>query len=76
LSNAGLDLIFRPDSVMIDNVTYNSAAQNAGLDWDQQVLEVLQPVEVPTKYWMFIPALLLLAGVVMMQRGRTQRVKA
>jgi len=62
--------------VMIDNVTYNSAAQNAGLDWDQQVLEVLQPVEVPTKYWMFIPALLLLAGVVMMQRGRTQRVKA
>ena len=76
LSNAGLDLIFSPDSVMIDNVTYNSAAQNAGLDWDQQVLEVLQPVEVPTKYWMFIPALLLLAGVVMMQRGRTQRVKA
>jgi len=76
LASAGLDLIINPDSVIIDNVSYNSPAQNAGLDWDQEVLEVLQPVEVPTKYWMFIPALLLLAGVVMMQRRRTQNAPA
>ncbi|WP_323037012.1 TRAP transporter permease [Pararhodobacter sp.] len=76
LTNAGLDLIFSPDRVMIDNVTYGSPAQSAGLDWDQQVLEVLQPVDVPAKYWMFIPALLLLAGVILLQRRRIQPAQA
>jgi hypothetical protein len=28
---------------------------------------------VPSKYWMFVPALLLLALVVMLQRGRNAR---
>jgi len=42
-------------------------------DWDQEVLRVLKPVPTPSKYWMFIPALLLLALVVVLQRGRTAR---
>ncbi|MCB1388698.1 MAG: DUF3394 domain-containing protein, partial [Rhodobacteraceae bacterium] len=70
LTSAGLTLLDDGERVMIDNVDYDSAAQHAGLDWDQQVLEVLQPVDVPSKYWMFIPALLLLGLVVMLQRRR------
>jgi hypothetical protein len=59
--------------MLIDDVAYDSAAQTAGLDWDQEVLRVLRPVPVPSKYWMFIPALLLLAMVVMLQRGRAPK---
>ena len=54
----------------IDDAAFDSPAQKAGLDWDQEVLRVLRPASVPSKYWMFIPALALLALVVMMQRRR------
>ncbi len=68
-------LLFREDGnkMIIDDVGFDSAAQNAGLDWDQEVLRVLKPVSQPTKYIMFIPALLLLALVVFLQRGRNGR---
>ena len=70
LADAGL--AFRQDGerMIIDDVAYDSTAQKAGLDWDQEVLRVLRPVPAPSKYWMFIPALLLLGLVVLMQRGR------
>ena len=73
LENAGL--LFRQDGdkMIIDDVGFNSPAANAGLDWDQEVLRVLKPVPQPSKYLMFIPALLLLAAVAMLQRGRNAR---
>jgi TRAP transporter 4TM/12TM fusion protein len=69
---AGAGIIFRADGdkTIIDDVTFNSAAQNAGLDWDQEVLRVLKPASQPTKYLMFIPALMLLGLVIFLQRGR------
>ncbi len=73
LENAGLLFRNDGDKMIIDDVTYNSPAQTAGLDWDQEVLRVLKPEPQPTKYLMFIPALLLLAGVVLLQRGRNAR---
>ncbi|SMY10113.1 TRAP transporter permease [Flavimaricola marinus] len=74
LENAGL--VFREDgsSLFIDDVSYGSPAQAAGLDWDQEVLRVLRPVSQPSKYLMFIPALLLLALVVFLQRSRSSGV--
>ena len=68
-------LMFREDGdkMIIDDVVYDSPAQGAGLDWDQEVLQVLKPVPQPSKYWMFIPALLLLALVIFLQRGRAAR---
>ena len=73
LESAGI--AFRDDDgkTFIDDVAYDSAAQTAGLDWDQEVLRVLKPVNQPSKYLMFIPALLLLALVVFLQRGRLAR---
>jgi len=56
--------------MIIDDVAFGSVAQDAGLDWDQEVLRVLQPNGQPSKYWMFIPALLLLWLVVWLQRRR------
>jgi TRAP transporter 4TM/12TM fusion protein len=68
-------LAFREDSgkMLVDDVVYDSAAQSAGLDWDQEVLRVLKPVSQPSKYFMFIPALLLLLLVIFLQRGRNAR---
>ncbi|PLX39496.1 MAG: C4-dicarboxylate ABC transporter [Hyphomicrobiales bacterium] len=70
IEKAGLTLRTDGDKILIDDAAFNSAAKEAGLDWDQQVLKVLKPVSQPTKYLMFIPALLVLALVVWLQRSR------
>ncbi len=70
LEAAGLAFREDGDKMMIDDVAFGSPAANAGLGWDQEVLRVLKPVDVPSKYLMFIPALLLLALIVMLQRAR------
>ncbi len=70
LLNSGLELIQSGEEVIIDNVAFDSAAQDAGLDWDQQIVRVMTPVAQPSKYWMFIPAILVLALIVWMQRRR------
>ncbi len=68
-------LLFRNDgdALIVDDVAFGSTAETAGLNWDQEVLRVLRPLDQPSKYWMFIPALLLLALVVFLQRGRNAR---
>ncbi len=73
LENAGLVFRTDGDKMIIDDVSFDSAAQKAGLDWDQEVLRVLKPVPQPSKYLMFIPALLLLGLIVFLQRGRAGR---
>ena len=72
----GLTVKADGDKVIIDDVAFDSQAQKAGLDWDQEVTTVLQPNEQPSKYLMFIPALLLLALVVFIQRRRTAAATA
>jgi hypothetical protein len=76
LENAGLMFREDGDSMIIDDVAFDSPAQDAGLDWDQEVLRVLQPQWQPSKYLMFIPAFLLLALVIWAQRGRGARDEA
>ena len=73
LMASGLEYIVNGDSVVIDNVAFGSPAAEAGFDWDQTVDVVRKPVSQPTKYLMFLPALGLLALIVMLQRGRAAR---
>ncbi len=73
LENAGLELLTEGDEVIIDNVTFNSAAQAANLEFDQKILQVRAPADQPAKELIFIPAFLLLAGVVFLQRLRRPR---
>ncbi len=70
LEAAGLTFRQDGDKMIIDDVAFGTPAADAGFDWDQEVLRVLKPVPAPSKYWMFLPALLLLAAVVFLQRGR------
>ena len=72
LEGAGITLRQEGDKVLIDDVAFDSAGQKAGLDWDQEILRVRQPADQPSKYWIYIPVLLVLAGVVLMQRRRAE----
>ena len=66
----GIETVQNGDQVVIDNVAFDSPAQAAGLDWDQTILLVRAPAPAPSKYWIYIPAALILALVVWLQRRR------
>jgi TRAP transporter 4TM/12TM fusion protein len=70
LEAAGITLREDGDTIIIDDVAFDSVAQKAGLDWDQEILDVRQPADQPSKYWIYIPVLLILAAVIWMQRRR------
>jgi len=66
----GLELLVEDGAVTIDDAAYDSAAQKAGLDFEQKILTVMAPVVQPAKQLMFIPALLLLGFIIVLQRRR------
>ncbi|WP_425100889.1 TRAP transporter permease [Tropicibacter sp. S64] len=68
----GIEAIDRDGKTIIDNVAFDSPAQKVGLDWDQEIVSVMAPQSQPTKYLMYLPALLILALVVWMQRRRVE----
>ncbi|HET6467748.1 MAG TPA: TRAP transporter fused permease subunit, partial [Geminicoccaceae bacterium] len=71
LEEAGLELLTEDDGrVVIDNVVFGSPAEGLGLEWDWEITGVYLPVDRPAKEWMFIPALILLGVVVLLQRRR------
>jgi TRAP transporter 4TM/12TM fusion protein len=73
LSNLGLMLAIEDDQALVDMVTYGSEAAKLGFDFDQEIIQVQAPVDRWTKEWMWIPAFLVLALVVMLQRRRRDR---
>ncbi len=70
LQGAGLETVAAGGKVVVDSVAFDSAAQDAGLDFDQVVTEIMFPAAQPPKQLMFIPALLVLCGVIFLQRRR------
>ncbi|MGD1882054.1 MAG: TRAP transporter permease [Paracoccaceae bacterium] len=69
---SGFEYIANGEDVIVDNVAFGSVAAEAGFDWDQKIEQVEVPADQPSKYLMFIPALILLGLVVMLQRGRAR----
>ncbi|MDO4435196.1 MAG: TRAP transporter permease [Cardiobacteriaceae bacterium] len=60
--------------IIIDDVTTDSLAQKAGLDWDQVILSVVLPVEGSlAKEWAFIPGIGLYLWVIYLQRRRVNK---
>ena len=74
LSNIGLETRIEEDRVIADNVMFGSVAQQAGLDFDWEILNLQVAADRPPKQLMFIPALLLLGFVALMQRRRRPSV--
>jgi len=59
--------------IFIDNVVFNSPAQKAGIDWDQEITNIQTLTDRPPKQWMFLPALVLLVLVWLSQKRRAGR---
>ncbi|HIC81544.1 MAG TPA: DUF3394 domain-containing protein, partial [Kiloniellaceae bacterium] len=73
LLSAGLELLIDGDVVEVDNAGFETAAQEAGLDFGQIIVVVEEPADQLPKQLMYIPALLLLALIIVMQRGRRRK---
>ncbi|MDY7114990.1 TRAP transporter permease [Halomonas sp. SSL-5] len=76
LANLGLDLIIEDERAVVDMVAYGSQAADLGFDFDQEIIEVLAPVDRWTKELMWIPAFLVFGLIVVMQRRRRDRTAA
>ncbi len=70
LANAGLELRDEDGKVIIDMIGFASPAEKAGLDFDYEITGVLKPNGRLPQEVMWIPALVLLAGIVWLQRRR------
>ena len=70
LVGVGLELLNSGDKVVVDNVGFGSRAEAVGLAFDQVITSVEVPQNQPWKELIFIPALLLLVPIAVMQRRR------
>ncbi|MFT5808589.1 MAG: TRAP transporter 4TM/12TM fusion protein [Moritella dasanensis] len=70
LLSTGLELRFGDDKTIVDMVGFGSPAEKSGIDFDWNILMVERPLDRPAKEFLFIPALLLLAGIAFGQRRR------
>jgi hypothetical protein len=73
LSALGIETKVEDGRVIVDMVGFGSAAEKANIDFDQEILSIQMPTERPNKEFMFFPALLLLALVWFLQRGRVRK---
>jgi len=76
LNAIGLETRNEEGKILIENVVFSSSAEKAGIDFDQEVLNIQLPAKRPPKQLMFIPALALFALVWFIQRGRKNKLEA
>jgi len=72
LQRSGLSLSTLGDKVTISLVSFGSEAAKYGLAPGDEITAVLVPAHRASRYWFAIPALLLLAGIILLQRRRYQ----
>jgi hypothetical protein len=70
LQRSGLSVSTVGDKVTVSLVSFGSEAAKYGLAPGDEVLAVLVPADRPSRFWFVLPALLLLAAIVMLQRRR------
>jgi len=75
LAEAGIETRKEEGKILIDNVVFSSPAEKAGIDFDQEILNLQIPSKRLPKQLMFIPAMLLLALVWFMQKGRIRKLQ-
>ena len=73
LEGIGIETREEDGKILVDNVVFASAAEKAGIDFDQEVLNLQVPSERLPKQLMFIPALGLYAMIWFLQNGRRKK---
>ncbi|MCB2021365.1 MAG: TRAP transporter permease, partial [Burkholderiaceae bacterium] len=70
LAAIGMTVVPLGDEMQIAQVKFGSRAEKLGIEQGFKIATIEMPAERPDKEWMFIPALALLALVVVVQRRR------
>jgi hypothetical protein len=70
LFDAGLELRDENGRVFIDMVNFDSGAQKAGFDFDQEIISVDTENPRPSKFWSLLIAMFTLSIVIFLQRQR------
>jgi TRAP transporter 4TM/12TM fusion protein len=70
LRDAGLEVRVEDGKVIADNVGFGSAAQEVGIDFDWEIVNLQARADRPPKHLMFIPALALLGLIAWLQLRR------
>jgi TRAP transporter 4TM/12TM fusion protein len=76
LEGIGIETREEDGKILVDNVVFASAAEKAGIDFDQEILNLQVPSERLPKQLMFIPALALYAFIWFLQNGRRKKLPA
>lgn len=76
MERLGMELWVDGDQATVDFVQFGGLAQDLGFDFDQEIIEVLAPVDRWAKEWMWIPGFALFAFVVLLQRRRRDKERA
>jgi hypothetical protein len=70
LEAIGIEIRDEEGKILIDNVVFGSAAEKAGIDFDQEIMNIQMPTDRLPKQLMFIPAYALFASVFLIQKRR------
>ncbi len=63
LAGIGLETRIEDGKILVDNVVFSSLAEKAGVDFDQEIMNIQMPTERLPKEIMYIPAILLYAFI-------------
>ncbi len=74
LKGIGLTVMALGDDISVGPVAFGSRAEKLGLETGFKFTGIEVPTERPDKEWMFIPALLLLGLIIVLQRARREKV--
>ncbi len=75
LAGIGIETREEEGKILVDNVVFSSLAEKAGIDFDQEILNVQIPSDRPDKELMFIPALLLYGLIWFVQHRRSKKLQ-
>ena len=73
LAEGGLTLAGAGDELRISNVKFGTRAKKSGFEQGWKVSAVKVPTDRPSEYWVYIPALALIAFIWFLQRARVLR---
>jgi TRAP transporter 4TM/12TM fusion protein len=73
LATAGLTVMADGDALMVMGVKFGSRAEKLGIEQSFRITSIEMPSDRPAKEWFFVPALLVLAGIVALQRRRSAK---
>ena len=72
LTAAGVSVVPMGEEIMVSGVKFGSQAEKLGIEQGYTISSVEMPLDRPAKEWIFVPAMVLLGLIVMLQRRRRE----